>query len=114
MTTLAGILPDLLHYVDECGVDHFLYREYAYAPAGMPVRGKISGKKFKRTNIVSAKCGDKIIAPFVYDGITDSVLFEFWFEQMLLPAAPKGAVFVMDNATFHRKRRLQELAAQVG
>jgi len=87
-----------------------LYREYAYAPRGVQVCGKISGKKFKRTNIVSAKCGDKIVAPLVYDGTTDSTLFEFWFEEMLLKTAPKGAILIMDNATFHRKKKLRELA----
>lgn len=39
----------------------------------------------------------------------DSSLFEMWFKNQLLPALPKDSVIVMDNATFHRKGRLQEL-----
>ena len=100
----------MLHYIDECGIDNYLYREYAYAPRGERVGGKISGKKYKRTNVVAARCGDEIVVPFVYDGTTDSRLFELWFEEKLLKSTPKGAVFVMDNATFHRKKRLRELA----
>ena len=54
----------------------------------------------------------KIIAPLAYKGSTDSTLFEFWFEHMLLKAAPAYSVFVMDNASFHRKTILRELASK--
>lgn len=37
-------------------------------------------------------------------------LFEFWFENCLLPQAPKDAVIIMDNASFHRKKKLAEIA----
>jgi len=99
-----------LYYVDECGIDKYLYREHAYSPRGVPIIGKVSGKKFKRTNIVAAKCGDRIVAPMIYDGTTDSVLFEYWFEMMLLKSIPKYSIIILDNATFHRKARLRELA----
>jgi transposase len=99
-----------LYFVDECGIDKYLYREYAYAPRGVPVHAKISGKKYKRINIVAAKCADKIVAPLAYGGTTDSVLFEYWFENSLLKAIPKWSVIVLDNATFHRKSVLNALA----
>jgi len=101
-----------LYVVDECGIDEFLHREYAYSLRGKPVSTNISGRKFSRTNIVAAKCCDKIIAPLAYKGLTDSTLFEFWFEHMLLKATPAYSVFVMDNASFHRKTILRELAAK--
>jgi len=101
-----------LYFVDECGIDEFLHREYAYSARGEAVPTSISGRKYKRTNIVAAKCGDKIVAPLSYKGSTDSTLFEYWFETMLLKAAPEYSVFVMDNASFHRKSTLKELAAK--
>ncbi len=99
-----------LYYIDECGIDNYLYRLHGYAPRGIPVSGTISGKKYKRTNVVAAKNCDRIIAPMTYDGTTDSVLFEHWFEHMFLKAIPKYSVAIMDNAAFHRKKRLYELA----
>lgn len=102
-----------LYYIDECGINKYIYREYAYSPRGVSIEGKISGKKFKRTNIVAAKCGDKIVAPFIYDGTTDSTLFEYWFEHMFLKSVPKYSVAILDNATFHRKAKLRELANNV-
>ena len=36
--------------------------------------------------------------------------FERWFEEILLSGLPKEAVIVMDNASFHRKKQLYEIA----
>jgi len=104
--------PERVFYIDESGINKYLYREYGYSLKGEPIIGKIIGKKFKRTNIVAAKCCEKIVAPMIYDGTTDSALFECWFEEMLLKSIPKSSVLVMDNATFHRKAKLRELAAK--
>jgi len=81
---LKAIPSERLVYVDECGIDKYLHREFAYAPRGQKVFAKISGKKFKRTNIVAGICQDDWVAPMEYTGTTDSVLFEFWFENCLL------------------------------
>lgn len=76
--------------------------------------GSISGRKFKRTGIVAAKLGKSIVEPLQYTGSMDSVLFEAWFETRLLPALPEKTVIVMDNASFHRKKRLSLLAEMAG
>ena len=110
---VIGTYPqERLYYVDECGLDIYLYREYGYSPRGNPVIGNVSGRKFKRTNIVAAKCGNAIVEPMVYGGTTDSVLFEYWFENALLKAIPPRSVIILDNATFHRKARLRFLSEQ--
>ena len=99
-----------LVYVDECGIDQYLYREYARSLRGEKIVAKISGRKFKRTNIVAGISKDKWVAPLEYDGTTDSVLFEFRFENCLLRELPGGSVIVLDNATFHKKSVLPDLA----
>lgn len=45
-----------------------------------------------------------------YNGTTDAPLFEFWFEQWLLPCLPEDVVIVMDNASFHSKDNLNLIA----
>ena len=75
---------------------------------------KISGKKFKRINIVAGICMEEWVAPMEYGGTTDSVLFEFWFENCLMKEAKPGSVIVLDNATFHKKSVLHSLAEQYG
>ena len=106
--------PASLVYVDECGIDQCLYREYAYAPRGQKVVAKISGRKFKRINIVAGICQGEWVAPLEYSGTTDSVLFECWFENCLLKEVRKGSTIILDNAAFHRKSILPDLAKRYG
>ena len=97
-------------YVDESGINSYFDRDYGYAPRGEKVFGEISGRKFQRTSIAAAKLGSGIVAPLQYDTTMNAQLFEAWFEQQLLPALPDDAVIVMDNASFHRKSKLYEIA----
>lgn len=99
-------------YLDETGIDEYIYREYARAPKGEKVYAKISGRKYKRTNIVSGRYEGKNIAPFIYDGNMDKKLFEFWFVNMFLDEIEENKVIVMDNASFHCKNRLYELCKE--
>ena len=111
MERLKAVAPDKLVFVDETGIDQYLYRVYARAPAGQKVYAKVSGKKFKRTNIVAGICDGRWVAPLQYNGTTDSILFEFWFEQCLMKEVASGSTIVLDNASFHRKCKLREIAA---
>ena len=108
---IKTIAPESLTYVDECGVEEYLYREYAYALRGQKVVAEISGKKFKRTNFAAGICMGRWVAPIEYEGSMNSALFEWWFENCLLREAKPGSVIVLDNATFHRKSVLPGLAA---
>jgi Transposase and inactivated derivatives len=101
-----------LVYVDESGIDRYLYREYARAPRGQRVHTKISGRKFTRVNIVAGICQGKWVAPLQYSGTTDSLLFEFWFTNCLLKEVGENSIIVLDNATFHKKSVLPNLAKQ--
>lgn len=98
--------------MDESGIDVHLYREYARAPRGKVVIAKVSGRRFKRTNIVAGICEGKWIAPLEYGGTTDSSLFEFWFKERLLRDIPENSIIILDNATFHKKSVLPELARE--
>jgi transposase len=109
---LETLEADSLVYVDECGIEQYLYREYARAPRGERVVAKISGKKFKRTNLVAGICRRQWVAPMQYTGTTDSRLFECWFENCLLKSVKAQSTIILDNATFHRKSILPKLASQ--
>ena len=99
--------------MDESGIEECLFRAFARAPRGQKVFGEISGKKFKRTNIVAGICEGKWVAPLQYDVSTNSILFEFWFENCLLKEIGRKKYIVLDNATFHRKAHLTELAEKM-
>jgi transposase len=101
-------------YVDEMGLDTYIYREKARVARGKKIYGEVSGRKYKRTNIVAARCVGQIIAPLQYNGATDHKLFEWWFVTMLLPILTLGSVIILDNASFHRKAILKTFVEEAG
>ena len=49
-----------------------------------------------------------------YTGTTDSALFQYWFEHCLLKEAEKDSIIILDNASFHKKSILPDLAQKYG
>ena len=107
---IADVPKENIAYVDETGIDCYLYRTHGCSPRGQLVSERIRGRKYARTSIAAAKMGDKLLAPCQYTGTMNHELFEDWFENCLLPELPKETVIVMDNASFHRKEQLYCLA----
>lgn len=101
-------------YIDESGATEYYTREYGLAPRGEKIYGEVSGKRYKRTNIVSALCGNETLATYVYDWATKAVWFEVWFEWHLCPLLAPSKVIIMDNALFHRKPKLEQIARIYG
>jgi transposase len=105
-----------LYYGDECAVDEFYTREYGYALRGEKVIGEVSGRKFKRTNLVSAYLKGKSVAPFEFEGTMDGDLFEGWLEHVFVPELknPDKTVLILDNASPHKKDNICDIADEYG
>jgi transposase len=68
------------------------------------------GRKFARTNVISAQHNGEILAPRTYNRTTTVRFFVDWFEYDLLSVVPPGHTIIMDNASFHPKKELQKIA----
>ena len=99
-------------YIDETGIDRYLYRPYARALRGEKVYEKISGRRFERILIVAGQVGGEFIAPMIYNESMTSDFFVEWFKTQLLPALKTPHVIVMDGASFHPKNILDKLCIQ--
>jgi transposase len=97
-------------YVDESGTNKSGYRTHGRALRGVRIHGIITGKRVKRVNVVAGFCDGKILADYCYEGTMNSRRFEDWFCGHLLPNTRKGDVIVMDNASYHNKKRLRKYA----
>ena len=107
------ILKDLpIVYIDETGIDRYLYRPYVRAPIGEKVYEKISGWRLEPTSIVAGQVEGEFIAPMIYKESMTSNFFVEWFKTQLLPALKTPHVTIMDNASFHPKNILDELCIQ--
>lgn len=114
MKEIADTPPNQIVYVDETGSDEYIDREYGRSKRGTQVIGVVSGRKFKRTSIVAGKMGRTLISPLSYSGTMTGVFFEEWFETRLIPALPAHSAIVMDNASFHRKKKLRAIVELYG
>ena len=97
-------------YVDECGVNTCLRREYGRALRGVQAKDVKRGSRFERANVIGARCNGKHYAVECYKHPADSGFFGRWFANSLLAGIPKGCTVVMDSAKFHRKKLLRKLA----
>jgi len=103
-------------FVDESGLNREYRRLYARAKRGIKVHDKTKGKRYKRTNIIGGlvygETAEYHIAVQSYEHSTTSAFFEDWFEHELIPVLPSNTLVIMDNASFHRKQTLYNIAAR--
>lgn len=107
-----------LVYVDESGCDGRAgFRRTGWAPIGSTPVQTTEFHRGERHHILPAYTQDGILFSTVYQGSTDAVVFGDFLEQ-LLPWCGKypepRSVLVMDNASFHRTRRVRQLCAGSG
>ena len=101
-------------YLDECGVDHRLYRESGRAPRGERIYEAVAGKRRERTSIIAASQQGRLVAPLVFQGSCTTEVVDAYFETVLLPALSPGSVIVLDNARFHQSQTTLRLVEAAG
>lgn len=101
-------------YLDECGVDHRLYRESGRAPRGERIYEAVAGKRRERTSIIGVFRQGKLVAPLTFQGSCNTEVVDAYFAQVLLPALPPDSVIVLDNASFHQSPTTLKLVEAAG
>ncbi len=109
MAEVSKIEADKLVYLDESGIDKFLDRDYARARRGKQVFSEAKGKKYHRVSMIAALCGKTILAPLVFNGTSDTKVFNHWLEHCLLPELKPNQVVIMDNYIIHKSARTKAL-----
>jgi len=100
--------------MDESGIHEFLYNQYARAERGTPVFTDVRGSKYQRCNMIAAWCNSDVLAPMVFTGSCDRMLFEQWLEEWLIPTLKPGQVVVMDNYVIHKSDTTKKLIEGAG
>ncbi|GHM58970.1 MAG: hypothetical protein sL5_10880 [Candidatus Mesenet longicola] len=49
-----------------------------------------------------------------FEGHCDTEIFNTWFEQFLTPILQPGQTVILDNATFHKSKKISDFAKSVG
>lgn len=103
-----------LVYVDECGLQESLCREYARSPIGERCLSNISGKRETRTSIIAGLNQGKAVAPMMFEGYCNTEVVRTWIEEMLLPELKPGQIVIWDNASFHQSPEFKTLIESAG
>jgi transposase len=111
---LATHEDETIVYVDEAGMDNREDYGYGWNEKGQRFHALKSGRRQGRVNMIAALCQGQLMAPFTVEGACNRAVFEIWLETCLIPMLKPGQVVVMDNATFHKGGRIEQLIREVG
>jgi transposase len=101
-------------YVDEAGIDNRADYGFGWNLRGQRFHALKSGRQQGRVNMIAALCQEQVMAPFTVEGSCHRVLFQIWLEACLIPLLKPGQVVVMDNATFRKGGRIEQLIQEAG
>lgn len=98
-----------LVYLDEAGIDDNETYPYGWGPKGKRVYSMRASRRENRISLISALNQSALQAPFVFEGYCDGRVFEAYIEKVLVPALIPGQTVIMDNASFHKSKKIKDL-----
>jgi transposase len=111
---IQSIDPALIVYSDETGIDDNEVPLTGWAPQGERCHAVKKAERKTRYNITAALNLNVLFAPFLFEGYSTASTYETYVEQVLVPALKPGMVVIIDNASFHKSKKVVELVEAVG
>ena len=111
---MQGLLAKDLIFLDESGVNLALTRLMARAPKGKRARGKRPQKRGKNVSLIGALALQGLLTQISLLGAADSLTFEAFLAQRLVPKLWAGAYVLMDNCSIHKGAAIETLIAAAG
>ena len=94
-----------LVFIDETGASTKMARLYGRSPYGQRCVAALPHGHWKTTTFVGALRANGMTAPMVLDGPMDSLAFEAYVTQVLVPTLGPGDIVVMDDLAAHKRPR---------
>jgi transposase len=115
---ISDFSTDQLVFVDESGCDKRAgFRRTGWSPLGIAPLQICKFHRDRRYQILPAYAHDGIVLSRIFQGSTDAEIFEDFIENLLEQCGkwpePKS-VIIMDNASFHRSDRIDEMCLRAG
>lgn len=110
---LKNIPKENLIYLDESGFDLTMKKDRGWKTKGQRLYDNKKGQRkySKRITVISAYSNQtrKLIAPFYFEGNTNSQMFNLWLKEILLPELKPNQTIIMDNTAFHKNKITEEI-----
>lgn len=104
---------DHLVFVDETGTNTAMTRTHGRAPVGQRVEGAVPAAWSTLTLICGLRLSG-VTAPIVFQGSTDTVTFQSYVEQALVPQLQPGDVVIWDNLAPHKAKAVVKAVRAAG
>lgn len=114
MDEIKGIDPANIVYSDETGIDDNEVPATGWAPRGERCHAQKKAERKTRYNVVAALNLNSLFAPFIFEGYSSASTYETYVEHVLVPTLKPGMVFVIDNASFHKSKKVINLIETAG
>ena len=89
-------------------------RTHGYATRGQRCYGTHDWGAKGRINAIGALSGKELLTVSLFDSNINTDIFNAWMTQDLLPKLKERSVIIMDNATFHKSKDMQEEIESAG
>lgn len=109
MQQVTSLEVENLVFVDEAGVNLGMTRQFGRALSGHRAYGTRPQQRGKNVSLIGAISLTGVVASTAILGATDSLTFEAFICQRLLPNLWTGACVVMDNASIHQEAFLRPI-----
>lgn len=101
--------PEKVVYIDESGMNDNDFYPYAYAPIGQRYYEAHAGHYKKRISMIGALRQREFFAPMMLEGHCNTIVFEAYIEQILVPQLKPDMTIIIDNASFHKSNTIKKL-----
>jgi len=89
-------------------------RTHGYVSSGQRCYGLCDWQARGRTNVIGALIGKLLVTAGFYQTNINADIFLRWVQNDLIPKLPPKCVIVMDNATFHKRKDIQDAIKSAG
>ena len=94
--------------MDESNFEAETILPYIYAPTGTPCIDSYNWQAKKLTNVIGAIYKKMLFALDYFEQNINRTIFLHWYKHTLIPTLKTKCMIVMDNARFHKDKRIQK------
>jgi hypothetical protein len=103
-----------IFYLDESGFDIDMQKQHGWSKKGERLLAEKSGnRKGKRISVIAVRdYKHNLLHSFYFESSTNKDVFKTYLKKVLLPNLPYNSYLIMDNASFHKGKDIEELIAK--
>lgn len=112
--TIGAVKLSDLVFVDEAGINLAMSRQYARSLQGTRAYGDHPSGRGKNVTMIGGVSVQGFVAALTFQGGTDSLAFQTYVSDVLVPNLWQGACVVMDNFSSHKVAGIREAIEAIG